>query len=85
MTRYAGGGSDRPFWLEAYGGRGHTVERMGRRPVHVDRLAIGVVGSIQPDRLRTLLLNSDDDGLLARFLPLWPDPACLTSAPMGQI
>jgi hypothetical protein len=43
--------------------------------VHVDRLAIGVVGSIQPDRLRTLLLNSDDDGLLARFLPLWPDPA----------
>ena len=22
MTRYPGGGSDRPFWLEAYGGRG---------------------------------------------------------------
>lgn len=75
MTRYAGGGSDRPFWLEAYGGRGHTVERMGRPPVHVDRLSIGVVGGIQPDRLRTLLFKSDDDGLLARFLPLWPDPA----------
>ncbi len=77
MTRYAGGGSDRPFWLEAYGGRGHTVERMGRPPVHVDRLSIGVVGGIQPDRLRTLLLKSDDDGLLARFLPFWPDPAPL--------
>ncbi len=75
MTRYAGGGSDRPFWLEAYGGRGHTVERMGRPPVQVDRLSIGVVGGIQPDRLRTLLFKSDDDGLLARFLPLWPDPA----------
>jgi len=75
MTRYAGGGSDRPFWLEAYGGRGHTVERMGRPPVHVDRLSIGVLGGIQPDRLRSLLLKSDDDGLLARFLPLWPDPA----------
>lgn len=75
MTRYAGGGSDRPFWLEAYGGRGHTVERMGRPPVHVDHLSIGVVGGIQPDRLRSLLLKSDDDGLLARFLPLWPDPA----------
>jgi len=48
---------------------------MGRAPVHVDRLSIGVVGGIQPDRLRTLLLKSDDDGLLARFLPLWPDPA----------
>ncbi|MGJ8624233.1 MAG: DUF3987 domain-containing protein [Yoonia sp.] len=75
MTRYAGGGSDRPFWLEAYGGRGHTVERMGRPPVSVERLSIGVTGGIQPDRLRTLLLKSDDDGLLARFLPVWPDPA----------
>lgn len=74
MTRYAGGGSDRPFWLEAYGGRSFTVERMGRPPVHVDRLLIGVVGAIQPDRLGTLLLKDDDDGLLARFLPFWPDP-----------
>ena len=75
MTRYAGGGSDRPFWLEAYGGRSYTVERMGRDPVHVDRLSVGVVGGIQPDRLRTLLMKSDDDGLLARLLPIWPDPA----------
>lgn len=62
MTRYAGGGSDRPFWLEAYGGRGYTVERMGRDPVHIDRLSIGVTGGIQPDRLKTLLIRSDDDG-----------------------
>lgn len=75
MTRYSGGGSDRPFWLEAYGGRGYSVERMGRDPVTVDRLTIGVVGGIQPDRLRSLLMKSDDDGLLARFLPVWPNPA----------
>lgn len=75
MTRYSGGGSDRPFWLEAYGGRGYTVERMGRDPVHIDRLSIGVVGGIQPDRLKSLLIQSDDDGLLARFLPIWPEPA----------
>lgn len=75
MTRYSGGGSDRPFWLEAYGGRSYTVERMGRDPVHIDRLSIGVVGGIQPDRLSSLLLKSDDDGLLARFLPVWPHPA----------
>ena len=77
MTRYANGGSDRPFWLEAYGGRSYTVERMGRDPVHVDRLAIGVLGSIQPDRLKSLLVKADDDGLLARFLPVWPEPAPL--------
>ena len=77
MTRYANGGSDKPFWLEAYGARSYTVERMGRDPVHVDRLAIGVTGSIQPDRLSSLLLQADDDGLVARFLPIWPNLAPL--------
>ena len=75
MTRYSGGSSDRPFWLEAYGGRGYTVERMGREPVYIDHLSVGVVGGIQPDRLRSLLLKTDDDGLLARFLPVFPEPA----------
>lgn len=74
MQRYAGGGTDRPFWLEAYGGRSFTVERMGREPLTIDRLTIGVTGGIQPDRLRTLLFKADDDGLLARFIPIWPEP-----------
>lgn len=78
MTRYSGG-SDRPFWLEAYGGRPYTVERMGREPVSVEHLSVGVVGGIQPDRLRKLLLKAgDDDGLVARVLPFWPDPAPIT-------
>lgn len=77
MQRYSGGGSDRPFWLEAYGGRGFTVERMGREPLTIDWLSIGVLGGIQPDRLKSLLFKSDDDGLLARFLPIWPEPAPL--------
>lgn len=75
MTRYSGGGSDRPFWLEAYGGRGFSVERLGREPVYIDFLSVGVLGGIQPDRLKTLLFKSDDDGLLSRFLPIWPNPA----------
>ncbi|TNC61329.1 YfjI family protein [Rubellimicrobium roseum] len=86
MSRYSGGGSDRPFWLEAYGGRSYAVERMGRDPVYIDRLTVGVLGGIQPDRLRTLLLRSDDDGLLARFLPIWPQPAPIRrpSAPYDE-
>jgi hypothetical protein len=40
----------------------------------IPRLSIGVLGGIQPDRLRSLLLEADDDGLLARFWPIWPDP-----------
>ena len=75
MTRYGGGRSDRLFWLEAYGGWGYRVERMGREPLYIDWLSVGVTGSIQPDRLRSLLMKSDDDGLLARVLPIWPDLA----------
>ncbi|WP_134682438.1 DUF3987 domain-containing protein [Paracoccus ravus] len=66
------GGSDRAFWLEAYGGRSFTVERLGRPPLTVGRLAIGALGGIQPDRLNDLLTKASDDGLLARFLPIWP-------------
>lgn len=73
MSRY-NSGSDRPFWLEAYGGRSFSVERMGREPQPVDRLSVGVLGGIQPDRLKSLLFKSDDDGLLARFVPVWPHP-----------
>jgi hypothetical protein len=74
MARYSTG-SDRPFWLEAYGGRRYSVERMGRDPVTVERLTVAVLGGIQPDRLKSLMLKADDDGLVARFLPFWPDPA----------
>lgn len=77
MARYSSG-SDRPFWLEAYGGRSFTVERMSRSPVTVESLAVGVVGGIQPDRLNSLLFQSDDDGLLARFIPIWPEPVPIT-------
>lgn len=83
MARYSGGGSDRPFWLEAYGGRPYTVERLGREPVYVDQLTVGVLGGIQPDRMRKLLKKTDDDGLLARLMPIWPDPAPL-KRPGGQ-
>ena len=84
MTRYSGGGSDRPFWLEAYGGRAFMVERMGRDPVYVDFLSVGVLGGIQPDRLKSLLFKTDDDGLLARFLPVWPNPAPIKRPSAGS-
>ncbi len=83
MTRYSGGGSDRPFWLEAYGGRAFQVERMGRDPVYIDFLSVGVLGGIQPDKLKSLLFKADDDGLLARFLPVWPNPAPITRPSAG--
>lgn len=75
MNRYSGGSSDRPFWLEAYGGRSFSVERMVRQPDYIDHLTVGVLGGIQPEKLKSLLFRSDDDGLLARFIPVWPNAA----------
>lgn len=74
MNRYADGG-DRPFWLEAYGGRPYTVDRKSRSgPLVVKHLSVAVLGGTQPDRLDSLLVKADDDGLLARFLIAFPDP-----------
>ena len=42
-------------------------------PVQFDHMAVSIVGSIQPDRLATLLMNGDDDGMAARFLFTWPE------------
>jgi uncharacterized protein DUF3987 len=72
MDRYNGGG-DRPFWLEAYGGRPYTVDRKSNpEPVMVDHLSVSVLGGTQPDKLDSLLVKTDDDGLLARFLTVYP-------------
>ena len=51
MNRYNNGSGDRPFWLEGYGGGEFSVERLSRDPVTIDRLTVGVLGGIQPDRL----------------------------------
>ncbi|GAA6147773.1 hypothetical protein NBRC116586_08350 [Pseudooceanicola nitratireducens] len=77
MSRYTSGG-DRQFWIETYGGRSYSVERMGRSPIDIARLSASVIGNIQPDRLRTQFLNSQDDGFVARVLPIWPERAPLT-------
>ena len=73
LGRYSKGGADRAFWVEAYGGRPYAVDRVKNgMPVIIDRLAIALFGSIQPDRLAEMLA-SPDDGLAARFLWSWPD------------
>lgn len=70
----AGGGADRGFWLEAYGGRTHTVDRAkSDEPIIIPRLSIGVVGAIQPEKVAELLRGADD-GMISRFLWSWPHP-----------
>jgi len=69
MQRYHSG-SDRPFWLEAYNGGRHVVERQSGSVV-VDHLLVGVVGTFQPDKLARAFAG-DEDGMYGRFLYGWP-------------
>ncbi len=80
FNRYSGGqGGDRAFWLEAYGGKPYVIDRArnGGETVTVPNLAASIIGGIQPDKLHSLLLTGDDDGLPSRFLFCWPDPVPL--------
>jgi hypothetical protein len=69
MDRYGRGG-DRPFWLEAWNGGRHVVERVSRS-VAIDHLLIGVIGGFQPDKLARAFAG-DEDGMYGRLLYCWP-------------
>ena len=73
LSRYSSG-TDRPFWLEAYTGNSHQVDRVKlEEPIFIPRLSLSINGTIQPGRL-TDILTDVDDGLVSRFLWAWPNP-----------
>lgn len=72
FERYSAGG--RAFWLEAYGGRPFVVDRKSQaKPLMVPFNGVSVLGGIQPEKLRDALLGVADDGLVARFMWVWPE------------
>jgi len=75
FDRYVRAGSERAFWSEAFNGSYYVVDRVKHpEPIRIPHLAVSIIGGIQPDRLNSLLLSGDDDGLPARFLMVWPEP-----------
>lgn len=75
FNRYNGGGSDRAFALEAYGGRSFTVDRMKNRdPIRIEHLSVGVLGGVQPDKVAAIT-DGADDGMASRLLWSWPGDA----------
>ena len=70
MRRYSGG-DDTQFWLMAWDGKPYSVERMGRPSFKLACLLVGVVGGLQPDKLRDVF--KADDGFYARPLYAWLD------------
>jgi hypothetical protein len=72
MTAYNDAG--REFWIESYGGRPYRVERQKHpEPIDVPRLAVAVTGGTQPCKLAEMF-RKGDDGLLGRFVWVWPEP-----------
>lgn len=69
------GGDDRAFYIESYGGRPHKVDRVkhGEEPIVIPSLALSIIGGMQPDKMASILLKGDDDGLAARILYSWPE------------
>jgi hypothetical protein len=83
FDRYRGGGSERAMYLEAYDAGAFRVSRKAGGTISIPRLAVAICGGLQPDRFATLIANSEDDGLQARFLYVYPErqpfegrPAC---------
>lgn len=70
MDAYSKGGvaKDRPLWLEAYNGGPRTIDRITRGTQFVENWSMGIIGSIQQDKIKAIVQNSQDDGLFQRFM-----------------
>ena len=80
MNRYAANGGERGFYLEAFGGRSYIAGRVkfNGKPKVIPHLTLSVLGTSQPDRVSSVILQGDDDGLASRFLYVWPNRASLS-------
>jgi Protein of unknown function (DUF3987) len=69
-------GIDRAFWLEAWDGNRHVVQRVRQEASwDIPHLLVGVIGGFQPDKVARAFAG-DEDGMYARFLfgyPTSPD------------
>ena len=74
FNRYGGdGGGDAQFWLQAYGARPFTVDRKtAAKPIRISRLAVSILGGVQPGVVAGFLQQREADGLAARFLWVYP-------------
>jgi Protein of unknown function (DUF3987) len=73
MSRYSRG-QDNEFWLQAWNGGSHIVERM-HRSLRLRHLLVGLYGGFQPDKLAEAF-EGPNDGMHARFCFSWPpEPA----------
>ncbi|MFC3205086.1 DUF3987 domain-containing protein [Aquamicrobium soli] len=74
MDRYSGGGrgasADRGFWLQSYNGGSYFLDRVGRGNKFVEYLSVNMLGGIQPEVLKKVYKETEDDGTMQRLFPV---------------
>lgn len=74
MEKYSGGGrgaaKDRSFWLQSFNGGQYVVNRVGRGASVIPNLSVSLIGGIQPEPIRAIANEMQDDGLLQRLFPI---------------
>ena len=73
MDKYApgkGSQADRGFWLQAYNGGSYSLNRIARGASYIPNCSICLLGGIQPEPIRALAGETNDDGLIQRLIPV---------------
>jgi len=76
FDQYKGKGSDRQFYLELHNGNDTSTNRKGKATSHAFNPRATIMGGIPPDMLGELkgAFKEKEDGLVPRFLPVFPEP-----------
>lgn len=73
MDKYASGrgaAADRAFWLQAWNGGSHQIDRVSRPSIFIENLSVSILGGIQPAMIRRVVIDMIDDGLVQRLIPI---------------
>ena len=67
--------NDSAFYIQAYGGRNHRQTRASRDSFsgYLRKVSISILGGMQPEKLKLLLLSRVNDGMASRFFMIWPE------------
>lgn len=69
-----GGEADRGFYLSGWGGKSsYYVDRITRGSIYILHHCISLIGTTQPLKLQNYILKLVIDGLLQRFIIVYPD------------
>lgn len=80
MDKYNGGkgaSADRAFWLQSFNGGQYALNRAGRGAALIPNLSVCLLGGIQPEPIRKVAGDTNDDGLLQRLFPIVLRPATM--------